>query len=60
MVDRKGFKLEEDLISIREEIFYQFQLFYKDVTSLLKQIAGDLANISEKIDRFHREIKDLL
>jgi hypothetical protein len=60
MVDRKGFKLEEDLISIREEIFYQFQLFYKDVTSLLKQIAGDLANISEKIDRFHRGIKDLL
>ena len=58
MIKNKVPNTKEDIKTFKEEIFYQFHIFFENVSDQLKQVAKGVATINEKLERFREEIKD--
>jgi len=58
MLAQKGDLTKEDLKNFKTEIVHQFHVISEDVIAQVKQVAEGVANVNERIDKTHQELKE--
>jgi hypothetical protein len=54
---RKSSATKEDLQNFKEEIVDQFHIISEGVISQVKQVAGGVVSVNEKLEKYREEIK---